>query len=114
MFATIINGKPSVFIDSIEFLASFDAGEEVKNTLIKALKDFSDYIGVPVYIDATHNISNRDWVNNAIEEAGFRRKHISTFTKLGNPRVYMEHALTISLYQINYSNLTNYKSLLRR
>jgi hypothetical protein len=56
---------------------------------------------VPVYIDATGRISNRDWVNNAIEEAGFLGKHISKFKKLGNPKVYMEHDDSRSLYQIN-------------
>ena len=116
LFATKIDGKPAVFIDSVEFLASFPAGDGVEKALVDALKDFANYVKMPVYIDIK-GVSNRGWVNDTIKDANFPIQNIKKFEKLGAKPVkfpnesnklgeggaYMEHSDSEKLYCISFS-----------
>lgn len=109
LFATKIDDKPAIFIDSIEFIASFPAGYEVREALINALKDFANYVeNTPLYIDSGEHISNRSWVNEALGSADFPIQSIKKFEKLGdkigrNDGIYMEHENSKTLYHISNS-----------
>ncbi len=93
-FAAEMDGKPTLFIDSLEFLKSFNAGEEVKKILPKVIKNLSNDFGVPVAIN-TNKISNRVWVNDVMyrNAAEFDKRVVVPIKKIGN-NVFMEHLST--------------------
>ena len=95
-FAAEMDGKPTLFIDSLEFLKSFNAGEEVKKILPKVIKNLSNDFGVPVAIN-TNKISNRVWVNDVMyrNAAEFDKRVVVPIKKIGND-VFMEH-LSVNL-----------------
>ena len=90
-FAALLDGKPAVFIDSLEFLASFPVGPEVMKALPLLVEDYTKHLGTTVAIDAEGKISNRPWVKPAID-VGFEKKIVQA-QKLGNP-VYTENIRT--------------------
>ncbi len=92
-FAAEMDGKPAIFIDSLEFIASFNAGEEVQKVLPKVIKDLSKNFEAPVALDI-YRISNRTWVNDVIHNARFDQGEVS-IKKVGNgnlnDKIFMEH-----------------------
>ena len=90
-FAAELDGKPAVFIDSIEFLESFPAGPEVRKAVVQLMKDLANHFNVPVAIENTSNgrISNRPWVNETISGAKLEKRTLNA-QKLGD-NVYAEH-----------------------
>ncbi|ASI13800.1 hypothetical protein Mia14_0486 [Candidatus Mancarchaeum acidiphilum] len=98
-FAAEVDGKPMLFIDSLEFLSSFYPGIEVQKALPEMIKDLAKHFNVPVVIN-TGRVSNREWVNDVIGNAGFNKKTIS-IKKLGND-VFAEHIETSLLRKEQY------------
>ena len=95
-FSIILNGKPAVLVDSIEFLASLPAGQNVENAIPHIIQDYAKHVGVPVVIDAKPHISNREWVTGAVQAAAPPRTY-GMITKVGD-RVYMEHTSATAFF----------------
>ncbi|MEM3227609.1 MAG: hypothetical protein QXK65_01515, partial [Candidatus Micrarchaeaceae archaeon] len=99
LFAVTIDNKPAVLVDSIEFLRSFNAGIGTMKAVVEMLRDYAKWVGTDLYIDK-RDISNSEWVNKAIDNAGFKEERINSLIKLGN-RVYADHLEATTLRKIS-------------
>lgn len=82
LFAVQDGAGPAVFLDSMEFQASFPQGEAGPQIVASVLNDLSHHLRCPIYLPIGR-LSNREWVTTGVDLMKLPRKEVF-LKKLGD------------------------------